>query len=149
MNKKQLPIDPKADEVAYYASFRASPIIVRVQRRTATQVVLREGERYSCATGRQIGSKRSYSDRHISNVTQSVRDLIAAEELHPGTEKIWRTAWEALAAKHSKESEALRALGQGRLGVTPAHVHAATARIREYLKNEHGIEVDVPVEKKA
>jgi len=144
---KPIPLD--ATEVAYHASFRSPPEIVKVTKHTATQVEIEgRSRRFTRATGKVIGGS-NFNGAYIETVEQRHHDHIAAIALHKAADEVWQTVWKAQEARFSKQRDGLRKVGEGRDGNTPTAVRAAIARLSHFAKEQFGIEVDVAVEKKA
>jgi len=153
--KRSIATDAK--EVAYFASFTATPRIAKVSRHTPTQVLLENGERFQRDGGRPraVAAHRTYiggvSGRHIENVTPAIRERIAAAELHGDAKAVFERVWKLQEAKRNRERDALRELAKGRNGTTVEEVKTAIFKLTEFAFHNFGvvIETDVLVEKKA
>lgn len=144
---KPIPLD--ATEVAYHASFRSPPEIVKIKKHTPTQVEI-EGHRrrFTRDRGRAIGGS-NFNGAYIEAVEPRHHEQIAAMALHDAAKEVFEQIWKAQEARFGMKRDALRKVGEGREGNTVKEVQEAIARMKVYAKEQYGIEVDVHVEKKA
>ncbi len=141
------PIANDAVEVAFFKHFRGLPEIVKVEKHTATQVVAARGRRFKRVDGRMIG--HNYDGSYIENVAPKHHERLRAAELHAVAKEIYEQIWKAQEARFGLKRDALRKVGEGKEGETVKAVQDAITRLKAYAKEQYGIEVDVPVEKKA
>jgi hypothetical protein len=144
---KKDPIAMDAAEVAFFRNFRALPEIMKVEKHTPTQVVASRGRRFKRSDGRMIGA--NYDGCYIENVEPKHHERLRAAELHDVANEVYEQIWKVQEARFGLKRDALRKVGEGKEGSTVKEVQDAIARLKVYAKEQYGIEVDVPVEKKA